>query len=649
MRRLLSTIALLALTAMACSDLDSSSSDPNPSDVTPSSGPAAGSIPSLILTPTPLPPEVDIGTLISDYVKNSVAADQTYLGQSILLEFPVMNIGRDISENSYLLYSIHELAQFGILGIQASFHRRAESAVAQLQLGDMVALICKGGGLLIYIQLADCLVVEAKATAKPNLTSVLPGTSTPVPTTGATPPIPTAPAPRVPSLTPTATPIPLDATGTHIPTVALPPTILPTPTQTMAPVPSATPRPVIRVTKTADTIDGMCDADCSLREAIRATTDGDTIAIPAGTYTLVLGRLDIVDKNLTLAGGGDEDTFIQAAETLDNANSEVFRIVGPANVMISDVTIRHGRGSGVASWGGTLTLVDSIITRIQGRGISNIGGVLTLISSIVSENAGGGISSWETREFQGGSVTLRGSTVSDNVDATGGGLNISGGTAILIDSTISGNSADANPSGGGVAGGIYMAGGMLILNNSTVSGNTARHRGGGIFKFGFGTLTLTNSTVSGNTATLNDGGGIFSGTRATFVNSTVVENQAGGRGGGVYNDGTLVELVNTLIAQNSASNGPDCSGKLASLGHNLVGNSIGCNFGAAGGDQVSFQLGIDPRLGPLQDNGGPTDTHALLEGSPAIDAGDDGAAPETDQRGVHRPRGTSSDIGAFEF
>ena len=80
-----------------------------------------------------------------------------------------------------------------------------------------------------------------------------------------------------------------------------------------------------------------------------------------------------------------------------------------------------------------------------------------------------------------------------------------------------------------------------------------------------------------------------------------------------------------------------------------MGNTIGCDFDAASGDQVGFQFAIDPKLGPLQDNGGPTRTHALLEGSPAIDAGDDEAAPASDQRAVSRPRGSSSDIGAFEF
>ena len=158
-------------------------------------------------------------------------------------------------------------------------------------------------------------------------------------------------------------------------------------------------------------------------------------------------------------------------------------------------------------------------------------------------------------------------------------------------------------------------------------------------------LALINTTVSGNTA--GEGGGIHSIRPLTLANSTITMNEAV-RGGGVYSVDGVVDLVNTVIAGNTASNGPDCSGELTSLGHNLVGNAIGCDFGAASGDQVGFQFGIDPKLSPLQDNGGPTFTHALLDGSPAIDAGDNASCPSTDQRSVARPQGAACDIGAYE-
>jgi hypothetical protein len=125
------------------------------------------------------------------------------------------------------------------------------------------------------------------------------------------------------------------------------------------------------------------------------------------------------------------------------------------------------------------------------------------------------------------------------------------------------------------------------------------------------------------------------------TNSTLSGNFAAS-GGGIHNDtGGTATLKNTIIA-NSVSGG-ECAGSLVSLGNNLDSANT-CGLGVAG--DLS---NTNPKLGPLQDNGGPTLTHALLEGSPAIDAGDDSAAPATDQRGVSRPQGAASDIGAFEL
>ena len=385
-----------------------------------------------------------------------------------------------------------------------------------------------------------------------------------------------------------------------------------------------------------------------------------TIIVPRGTYTLTLGSLNI-EKDLTLAGAGAEYTIIQAAETLDEAKNPVFSVGAPdvetsvpGDVTISGVTIRHG-SHGIFNFGGTLTLTNSVMSgnRAKDRGgaIYNSGGTLTLINSIVNGNQapiGGGIASVADREHGSGMVTLKGTVVSNNVARAGGGIFVSSATLTVIDSTVSGNVANGVNVSSGVGGGIYMSDGLLTLTNSTVSGNTARDQGGGIYKYRPGTLALVNSTVSGNTATVGDGGGIFSGSQLTLVSSTIAENDAGGQGGGVYSQVGPVEVVNTMIAKNSAGSGPDCSGEFASLGHNLVGNSIACSFRAGTGDQVGFQFRIDPKLGPLQDNGGPTETHALLEGSPAIDGGADEHAPETDQRGISRPQGSASDIGAFE-
>lgn len=138
----------------------------------------------------------------------------------------------------------------------------------------------------------------------------------------------------------------------------------------------------------------------------------------------------------------------------------------------------------------------------------------------------------------------------------------------------------------------------------------------------------------------NDGGGIYNGGTATLMNSTVNGNTAGRGAGGISNVGTAV-LTNTIVA--ISISGSDCTGTITSGVRNLDSDS---SCGLTGiGDLPS----TDPMLGPLADNGGTTQTHALLPGSPAIYAGDSAACPATDQRGVGRPKGAACDIGAFEF
>ena len=473
----------------------------------------------------------------------------------------------------------------------------------------------------------------------------------------------------------------------------------------------------LTVTKTGDSDDGFCGVvDCSLREAIATVDSGDTIAIPAGTYTLTLGSELTINKSLTLTGAGSGDTIIQAAIEPGVANWRVFNIA-IGNVTIDGATIRHGNlagnGSGILN-SGTLTLTGSTVsnnsaTLYGGGGISNsgiltvenstitrnsatgeavaglrnegnaaltntivssntgsliepaivssnmlviidtaikgnsggisIGGTLILTNSTITDNRGTGISN-------SGSAELTRATISNNsTTSDGGGVsNSPSGLITLADSTISGNSAEQG-------GGIYNYG-TLAVTNSTISGNTATRGGGALSGInGFGEAVITNSTITGNFASATGdftGGGIYNHGTLTLTNITLSYNVANnGGGGGIDNvPGGTIMLTNSIIARNSAPTSPDCSGRLhSSLGHNLIGNDSGCTFTTSTGDLVN----VDPLLGPLQDNGGPTATRALRPNSPAKDAGNDAVCPETDQRGVSRPQERACDIGAYEF
>jgi hypothetical protein len=228
-------------------------------------------------------------------------------------------------------------------------------------------------------------------------------------------------------------------------------------------------------------------------------------------------------------------------------------------------------------------------------------------------------------------------TVSGNYDPYIGGAVYNDGfngsaTLTVTNSTFSNNHAAA-PHGAGNAGGIYNYAATLTVTNSTFSGNFANtagpSRGGAIYNDGSATLTLNNSTFSGNSA--YQGGAIYNGSATVTIRDTIL------------NGGELGENL-----YNSA-------GSVSSLGYNLS-NDSGSGFLTATGDQIN----TDPMLGPLQDNGGPTFTHALSTGSPAIDAGKNFTAETTDQRGsgfvrtfddpstANASGSDATDIGAFE-
>jgi hypothetical protein len=273
-----------------------------------------------------------------------------------------------------------------------------------------------------------------------------------------------------------------------------------------------------------------------------------------------------------------------------------------------------------------------------------------------------------------GTIALSGDPLSITDDLTIEGL---GADAITVSGTLTSQvfeiaGVTASISGltiadgfGYIGGGIYNTG-TLTLSNTTLSGNYANYFwgydgfGGGIYNAG--TLTVSNSTLSGNEAGVHTsnsggvGGGIYNAGTLTLSNSTLSDNYASGGCGGIYNeDGGTATVGNTIVAGNSSPAVPDVSGAFSSLGYNLIGVGDGATGFTGAGDQVgTIGSPIDPLLGPLADNGGPTWTHALLPGSPAIDAGDPAATGDFDQRGLARivdgnGDGTATiDIGAYE-
>jgi CSLREA domain-containing protein len=345
------------------------------------------------------------------------------------------------------------------------------------------------------------------------------------------------------------------------------------------------------VTKTSDTADGACNADCSLREAViaaNAAAGPDTIVIPPGRYVLSLpgtdenasanGDLDITGDT-TVRGAGASSTIIDANGTV--TNSRALHILVGTTVTITGVTVTGGNELGA-----------------------------------FYPNSGGGIFIDDATQFN-----LTDSVITGNrTEYWSGGLDIEG-PSLIQNVTVSNNVA------GQAAGGAEVESEGVTFINVTFSGNRANEHGGGLALHDPGT-SFNNVTIVGNRSDADNTGGSHS-------------------GGGLYADRTTT-IRNTIIAGNSAgaSTDPDCTDtgtNLTSLGHNVVQVPGSCSFSAAGD-----KAGIDPLLGLLADNGGPAPTHALLSGSPAIDAGGTDCAP-TDARGVPRPQGAGCDAGAYEL
>ena len=359
--------------------------------------------------------------------------------------------------------------------------------------------------------------------------------------------------------------------------------------------------------------------NCTLVDAITAANNNtatggctagsgaDTIVLPSGsTQTLTTVNntslpatgLPVISSVITIAGNG--------STIRRDPGAPDFRILAVSSI-------------------GSLTLQRTTVS--GGRAIAPFGG-------------GGGV-------FSQGALILNNSTISRN---SGGGVFDAFGRLSVTNSTISGNSA-------GAGGGIISYG--ATITNSTISGNAAKFGGGGFLNFS--TSTVTNSTISENTSSYS-GGAVINGGRGTLtLTNTTISGNTGSSGGGVSNRGTLT-LNRTLISGNAATSGsaPELDNQ-----HTVIAN----NFNLFGHDGNAGVEGFSP--GPtdivstrslsailnttLADNGGPTRTHTLPSGSPAVDAVMDTCPPpRRDQRGVRRPQDGNHDgaaicdTGAFE-
>ncbi len=314
----------------------------------------------------------------------------------------------------------------------------------------------------------------------------------------------------------------------------------------------------------------------------------------------------------------------------------------------------------------TLTLTNSLVHNnvlpfpFRGGGLAINGSVVATLDSVTITNntagyEGGGISFYAI----GVGSEIRNSLIDGNSASLGGGINYNiseedlgqAGTLTVVDTTVNGNSA-------GSGGGIYHLNQNLTIRQSTISFNTADSFGGGGGVYVRGNTTIENSTISSNQADYDGGGIAIRNNPFTFrmLFSTVTNNIATRDGGGIDEEGSnnSVAVGNSIIAGNfdetfDPSHSPDANGAFFDLSFNLVGDasgSTGWNSRLIGNDRSP----IDPQLGPLDNNGGRTQTHALTAGSQAIDAvGATNFPLTTDQRGIARPQGAARDIGSFEF
>jgi hypothetical protein len=366
-----------------------------------------------------------------------------------------------------------------------------------------------------------------------------------------------------------------------------------------------------------------------LRQALAVANDGDTIVFDLGgaaTISLTSGEL-VINRNIAVIGPGAN--LLTVARAQNAANFRIFHITSGHTVTIEGLTISNGNaqgnfpdaaGGGIYSELSALSVNNCVIasnTALWGGGICNYGNASgamiylsnSSISSNLGLNAAGGIYNYSQGAFSSASLTVSNSTVNGNSSVEAGGI---------YNKTANGSDT-------------------LAINNSTISGNSANLTGG-IENYAIGTnatatLTIANSTLSSNSALFKGGSAITNGEGTNRQDSPSAQSQA--------------TLGDTILNSDGSSPNIENIGIFTSLGYNLSSDD-GAGVLNGPGDQIN----TDPMLGPLQDNGGPTFTHALLPGSPAIDTGDPNFTPPPfyDQRGPNfsRVRDNRIDIGSFE-
>jgi Predicted solute binding protein len=391
----------------------------------------------------------------------------------------------------------------------------------------------------------------------------------------------------------------------------------------------------ITVTNTNDSGPG------SLRQALIDAQDGDTIAfdlsLPA-IISLTSGEL-VINKNISLIGPGAN--LLTIARAQGAPTFRIFHVSASHTVTIQSVTISNGSGLGFN----------------RGAGIWNDHSNLTVNNCVVTGNAldrqvdGGGIDN-DAGDSGSASLTINNSTIAANNLGAGGSVSFGGG---IYNFGLGGNA-------------------ILTINNSTISGNRS-FQGGGLFSDGgvpgsIAIVTVNNSTFSGNYADQYAGGIMNEGNeggQATVIvtNSTFAGNSSCNCNffaGAIFNDGNtqpggaMLEMSNTIFkgGLENPRNIDNQGGVVVSGGYNLTNDAgvLNTNGGSGGFNGPGEQLNTEPMLGPLQDNGGLTPTHALLPGSPAIDAGDPTFTPPPffDQRGpgFNRVVDGRIDKGSFE-